>query len=162
MDLQLQEAIFQVINDLDPRHRLPQSELRKIANSTITQNKVTDGEWLFGQIQQSKKEFRRRRNVARIRGYAPFSSLNKRLFDKLTRRFDHRIIELMKDNLADPEDIYGNWFFRFAWTIEAIGVEQCYLNRDTLYHFVTGHSCWQDKKADCKKEFRELLDQCDA
>ena len=43
MDMELQAAVFEAINDLDPDHNLPKSELRKIAEDVIAEGKVTDG-----------------------------------------------------------------------------------------------------------------------
>ncbi|NRA44580.1 MAG: hypothetical protein HRU09_06445 [Oligoflexales bacterium] len=157
MDMELQAAVFEAINDLDPEHNLPQSELRKIAEDVIAEGKVTDGEWVYERVQDSKKDFARKRNIARIRGYAPFSSLNQRVYNKLIESFGDEVIEIMKNYLADPEDIYSKWSYRFAYTLNEIGIEACAKHKEQIYEFVTTHPKWEENMEKCSESYRDWI-----
>ena len=157
MDMELHAAVIEIIEGLDPRHSLPRSELRKIAEDAIAEDMVTDGEWLYQRVQLSKKEFIRKRNIAHIRGYAPFCSLNQRVYNKLKESFGTEVLELMKKYLADPEDIYSKWSYRFARTVSEIGLDECLRHQDAVYNFVTNHPLWQENQQKCLESYRDWV-----
>lgn len=161
MDRELQAAVGEALLDLDPDHNLPRSELRKIAEEVVEENKVTDGEWQYQRIQESKKEFMRKRNIARVRGYAPFCSLNQRVYTKLVQSFGDQIIDIMKNYLDDPEDIYSKWSYRFAYTLNEIGVEECLEHKEEIYEFVTGHVKWRENQEMYTENYREWISKED-
>ena len=152
--MELKAAVVEAIEDLDGDHKLPKSEIRRIVEEVIEQGKVTDGEWVYQRIQLSKKEFVRKRNIARIRGYAPFCSLNQRVYIKLIESFGEEIIEIMKTYLADPEDIYSKWSYRFAYTVHEIGLSECKAHKEKIYEFVTSHPLWEQNYEKCSEAFR--------
>ena len=157
MDMELHAAVMEIIEGLDSRHNLPRSELRKIAEDTITEDRVTDGEWLYQRVQQSKKEFIRKRNIAHVRGYAPFCSLNQRVYNKLRESFGDDVLDLMRKYLADPEDIYSKWSYRFASTVAQIGIEECLKHKDEVYVFVTTHSVWEKNQQNYAENYRNWI-----
>ena len=157
MDMELHAAVMDLIGSLDPGHNLPRSELRKIAEDTIAEDKVTDGEWLYQRIQQSRKEFRRKRNIAHVRGYAPFCSLNQRVYNKLLEAFGEDVLGLMRKYLADPEDIYSKWAYRFASTVIRIGLKECLQHKEEVYSFVTGHSLWKQNQEHFLENYRNWI-----
>lgn len=159
MDRELHAAVFEALSELDPQHNLPRSELRRIAEEAVLEGKVTDGEWQFQRLQESKREFMRKRNIARIRGYAPFSSLTQRVYTQLLRTFGQEVLELMKSGLADPEDIYSKWAYRFAATVSQIGLDVCRQNREVLYEFVTSHPIWEQNAAGNLERYKEWISQ---
>ncbi len=158
-DEALHKAVFDSIDDLDPEHHLPRSEKNKIAYDTVLEQKITDGEWVFQKIQESKKEFKRRRNVALFRGYEPFTCLNKRVYRKLIATFGEEVIFLMRDNLSDPEDIYPKWGYRFAYAVKEIGLDDCRNNCDNIYEFVTQHPKWEETREISATKFQEWINE---
>ena len=157
MDHELREAVIEAINDLNTNHNLPKSELRKLAEDAIEEDKVTDGEWLYERVMESKKAFAKKRNIARIRGYAPFCSLNQRVYNKLVEDFGEQVIDIMKAYLDDPEDIYSKWSYRFAYTLNDIGIDECLHNKENIYEFVTGHPKWNENFEKCSENFRDWI-----
>lgn len=157
MDMELHAAVMEIIGSLDSGHNLPRSEIRKIAEDTIIEDKVTDGEWLYQRIQLSKKDFRRKRNLAHIRGYAPFCSLNQRVYRRLRETFGEDILNLMRKYLADPEDIYSKWAYRFASTVAAIGCDECLKHKENIYTFVTMHPLWEQDQETFSDRYRDWI-----
>lgn len=156
-DIELRDAICDVIDDLDPRHRVPRSEVRHLAEFALREGKATDGEWMFGCLQAAKKEMNRKRNIAKLRGYTPFSNLNLRVYKKLKETFGEDVLQLMQDGLRDPEDIYSKWAYRFACAVRDIGFEECVRHKGDLYQFVLGHMVWEENFAAYSESFADWL-----
>jgi hypothetical protein len=153
IDHELQRAVMDLIGEIDPHHKLPRSELSRVARRVIVEEKVADGDWIFQAVQEAKKEIIRKRNIAYLRGYAPFSCLNKRIVTKLEESFGCDMLELMKKYLKDPEDIYTKWAYRFAHTVDAIGKDICRAHEHNIYSFVTRHPQWEDNKENFLADF---------
>ena len=145
-DAQLVEAMIEFFHELVPDASLPISELRHIAEEMVELQKIDDADWAIERIENSSKEFLRKRNLAKIRGYYPFTCLGKRVYTKLKTTFGNPVLILMQKQLKDPEDIYPKWAYRFAYTCTAIGLDVCTQQGYDLYHFVTKHSQWEALK----------------
>lgn len=159
IDLDLQKAVLEAINDLDSEHELPASEQSKIARDAVAEDRVTDGEWIYQRMQESKADYRRKRNMAKVRGYAPFTSLSKRVYTKLVETFGMEMMDLMKTYLKDPEDIYTKWCYRFLATIDLIGRDVCFEHRDELYSFVIKHPKWESERESVMDRFNEWIQE---
>ncbi|MDD9950921.1 MAG: hypothetical protein OXT67_05085 [Zetaproteobacteria bacterium] len=157
VDTELRDAICDVIDDLDPRHRIPRSEVRHLAEEAILEHKATDGEWIFKRLQAAKKEMNRKRNIAKLRGYAPFSNLNLRVYRRLHETFGEDFLQLMQTGLRDPEDIHSKWAYRFACAVQDIGLEECKSRADDLYQFVMGHAVWERNFVKYNESFADWL-----
>jgi hypothetical protein len=157
VDHELQRAVMDLINDLDPHHKLPHAELARVARRVIVEEKVADGEWIFQAVQEAKKEIIKKRNIAYLKGYGPFTCLNKRIYVKLQETFGNDMLEIMRKYLKDPEDIYTKWAYRFAHTVNAIGRDKCRAHEHEIYSYVTRHPLWEENKEQFLVDFEAWI-----
>ncbi len=153
VDHELQRAVMDLITEVDPHHKLPHAELARVARRVIVDEKVADGEWIFQAVQEAKREIVKKRNIAYLRGYAPFTCLTKRIVTKLEESFGADMLDIMKLYLKDPEDIYTKWAYRFAHAVHAIGKDICRAQEHNIYLFVTRHPLWEENKEKFLAEF---------
>lgn len=158
VDPLLIEAVAENVKELVSGSHLPASEFRQIAREMVQEGRITDGDWAIERIKMSQKDIFRKRNIAKVRGYSPFINLSKRVFSKLNDRFGPEIIDLMRVLLADPEDIYPKWAFRFALAIEKIGFNEVRLHQEDFYEFVTESEVWQEIEETHFQEFQAVMD----
>ena len=158
MDTELVVAVVDSLNELRSRCGLPKSELRKIAIKMIKERKLSDADWALEQLDLAQEHMARRRNLARVRGHMPFTSLSKTVYQKLSKSFGDDVMQLMACHLENPEDVFARWAFRFALAIREIGLEECSRHREHLYHYVTEHDVWKAKTVSFNgKDFRSWL-----
>ena len=159
VDQEICETIAQSLKELNPRAGIPRTEFLKIAREMIESGKIDDGDWALSRIRESRDDFRRRRNFAKLKGYAPFTCLSKRMYEKVRHTFGDEMIEILKTYLEDPEDIHIRWGYRFAYTLNKIGHTECLAHADYLHKFVTTHALWEELKEEIFQAYQEWVTQ---